>query len=310
MTATHRSKPSHHDSFRLLLGFAEEKLGKAPSDLDICDLDAPFITAFLNHLETQRGNGPRTRNLRLAAIHSFFRYVSLREPAYAAICQRILAIPTKRFERKTIEFLTSAETQALLAAPDLSTSTGRRDRAMILLTVQTGLRVSELTGLRCKDIVLATGAHVRCQGKGRKERCTPLRRETIGVLAAWLKERNGTLDSPAFPSARGGALSRDAVEHLIAKHARTAQQTTPSLRSKTVTPHVLRHTAAMDLLQHGVDRSVIALWLGHESIETTHIYLHADLRLKERALARTTPIDVKPGRYRPNDGLLAFLEAL
>lgn len=300
----------YRDSFRLLLRFAAQRLGKAPSDLDVGDLGAPFIGEFLDHLEKERGNGARTRNVRLAAIHAFFHYVTLKEPAYALICQRVLAIPTKRYERKVIEFLTPTETEALLSAPDLSTWIGRRDRALLLLAVQTGLRVSELTGLRCQDVILGPGAHVRCEGKGRKHRCTPLRRDTVEVVAAWLHERRGEADAPAFPSARGGALGRDAIERLVEKHAETAQDASPSLKRKSVTPHVLRHTAAMDLLQHGVDRSVIALWLGHESVETTQIYLHADLRLKEEALARTTPVGTKPARFRPDDDLLAFLEGL
>lgn len=301
---------SYRDSFRLLLRFAAEQLGKLPSELDIGDLDAPFIGDFLDHLEKERGNSARTRNARLAAIHSFFRYVALQDPTYALVCQRVLAIPTKRHERRAIEFLTRPETEALLAAPDLSMWIGRRDRALLLLAIQTGLRVSELTGLRCQDVVLGAGAHVRCTGKGRKERCTPLRRDAVTVVKAWLRERRGQPDEPAFPSIRGGVLSRDAVERLVAKYTATARQTSASLKSKRVTPHMLRHTAAMDLLQHGVDRSVIALWLGHESVETTQIYLHADLRLKERALARTTPMGTNPGRYRPDDKLLAFLEGL
>ncbi|MFC1707517.1 tyrosine-type recombinase/integrase [Planctomycetota bacterium] len=301
---------AYRDAFRLLLPFAKQRVGKAPSNLDVGDLDAPLIGDFLDHLEKKRGNSARTRNTRLAAIHSFFRYVALRELAYALTCQRVLAIPTKRHERKDIEYLTRPEAEALIAIPNLSTWNGRRDRALLLLAVQTGLRVSELIGLRCKDIVLGPGAHVHCKGKGRKERCTPLRRDAVAVIEPWLRERSGQANEPLFPSVRGGFLSRDAVERLVAKHVAAAEQTCPSLRRKNVTPHVLRHTAAMDLLQHGVDRSVIALWLGHESVETTQIYLHADLRLKEQALARTTPLGAQPARYRPDDDLLAFLEGL
>jgi len=300
----------YRDSFRLLLRFAEERLGRQPSALAIEDLDTPFIAEFLNHLEEQHGNTARTRNARLAAIHSFFKYVALSEPAYADLCRRVLAIPAKRYERKLIEFLTPSEVDAILNAPDTTTWIGRRDRALLLLAVQTGLRVSELIGLHLEDIVLGTMAHVRCQGKGRKERCTPLRGEAIPVMKAWLRASPNTPLAPLFPSTRGGHLSRDAVEHLVAKHCRAAQRCCPSLRRKNVTPHVLRHTLAMDLLQHGIDRSVIALWLGHESPETTQMYLHADLSLKQKALDRTTPTDVKPGRYRPDDELLAFLESL
>ena len=300
----------YRDSFRLLLQFAKERLGKAPSKIRVEDLDAPFLGLFLGHLEDVRKNSTRTRNARLAAIHSFFQYVALEEPAYALHCQRILAMPNKRHERRPIEFLNREEFDALLAVPDLSTWLGRRDRALLLVAVQTGLRVSELIGLNCQDVVLGTGAHVRCLGKGRKQRCTPLRPETATTLDAWLRERHGQPEQPVFPSIRGGRLSRDEIERLITKYTNVAKQTCPSLKRKKVSPHVLRHAAAMDLLQHGVDRSVIALWLGHESVETTQMYLHADMRLKEKALSRTTPLGVKPGRYRPNDKLLVFLESL
>jgi site-specific recombinase XerD len=300
----------YRDSFRLLLQFAKERLGKAPSKILVEDLDAPFLGLFLEHLEDVRKNSARTRNARLAAIHSFFQYVALEEPAYALHCQRILAMPNKRHERRPIEFLNREECDALLAVPDLSTWLGRRDRALLLVAVQTGLRVSELIGLNCQDVVLGTGAHVRCLGKGRKQRCTPLRPETTTTLHAWLRERHGQPEQPVFPSIRGGRLSRDAIERLITKYTNVAKQTCPSLKRKRVSPHVLRHAAAMDLLQHGVDRSVIALWLGHESMETTQMYLHADMRLKEKALSHTTPLGVKSGRYRPDDKLLLFLESL
>jgi integrase/recombinase XerD len=300
----------YRDSFRLLLQFAKQRLGKMPSTLTIEDLDPPFLGVFLEHLEKVRKNTARTRNARLAAIHSFFRYVALEEPAHALHCQRVLAMPNKRHERRPIEFLNREEMDALLAVPNLSTWVGRRDRTLLLVAVQTGLRVSELVGLNCQDVVLGTGAHVRCLGKGRKQRCTPLRPETTRTMAAWLRERHGQPEQPVFPSIRGGRLSRDAIERLIAKYTNVAQQTCPSLKRKKVSPHVLRHAAAMDLLQHGVDRTVIALWLGHESVETTQMYLHADMRLKEKALSRTTPLGVKLGRYRPDDKLLAFLESL
>jgi integrase/recombinase XerD len=300
----------YRDSFRLLLQFAKQRLGKMPSTLTIEDLDPPFVGVFLEHLEKVRKNTARTRNARLAAIHSFFRYVALEEPAHALHCQRVLAMPNKRHERRPIEFLNREEMDALLAVPNLSTWVGRRDRTLLLVAVQTGLRVSELVGLNCQDVVLGTGAHVRCLGKGRKQRCTPLRPETTRTMAAWLRERHGQPEQPVFPSIRGGRLSRDAIERLIAKYTNVAQQTCPSLKRKKVSPHVLRHAAAMDLLQHGVDRTVIALWLGHESVETTQMYLHADMRLKEKALSRTTPLGVKLGRYRPDDKLLAFLESL
>ena len=300
----------YRDSFRLLLQFAKQRLGKMPSKLTIEDLDPPFLGIFLEHLEKVRKNTTRTRNARLAAIHSFFKYVALEEPAHALHCQRVLGMPNKRHIRRPIEFLNREEIDALLAVPNLSTWVGRRDRTLLLVAVQTGLRVSELVGLNCQDVVLGTGAHVRCLGKGRKQRCTPFRPETTRAMNAWLRERRGQPEQPVFPSIRGGRLSRDAIERLIAKYTKPAQHSCPSLKRKRVTPHVLRHAAAMDLLQHGVDRTVIALWLGHESVETTQMYLHADMRLKEKALSRTTPLGVKLGRYQPDDKLLAFLESL
>ncbi|MBI4322003.1 MAG: site-specific integrase [Chloroflexi bacterium] len=309
-SASPHTVAGYRDTFRLLLRFAAQRLGKAPSKLSIEDLDIPFVGNFLDHLEKERGNGARSRNTRLAAIHSFFHYVSFQEPALADQCRRVLAIPSKRYERRQIEYLTVEEIDALLAAPDRTTWIGRRDRALLLVGIQTGLRVSELIGLRRDDVFLGTGAHLCCEGKGRKQRCTPLREEAVNVLTQWLRECPDEPASPAFPSSRGGPLSRDAVERLVARHQQTAEQTCPSLKRKQVTPHVLRHTAAMQLLQHGVDRSVIALWLGHESVETTQMYLHADLRLKEEALSRVSPLDVPPGRFRPDDDLLAFLEGL
>ncbi|HJY86501.1 MAG TPA: tyrosine-type recombinase/integrase [Candidatus Acidoferrales bacterium] len=300
----------YRDCFRLLLHFAQERLGKMPSKLLIEDLDAPFVGLFLEHLQSVRKNSARTRNARLGAIHSFFQYVALEEPALALHCQRVLAVPNKRHERRPIEFLNREEIDALLAVPNLSTWLGRRDRTLLLVAVQTGLRVSELIGLNCQDVVLGTGAHVRCLGKGRKERSTPLRPETARMLDAWLRERQGSPEDPVFPSIRGGRLSRDAIERLITKYVHRAEPACSSLNRKNVSPHVLRHAAAMDLLHHGVDRSVIALWLGHESVETTQMYLHADMRLKEKALSRTAPLGVKPARFRPDDKLVAFLEGL
>jgi integrase/recombinase XerD len=300
----------YRDAFRLLLRFAAKRLKKEPSQLALEELHAPFIGEFLDYLEGERSNSVRTRNARLAAIHSFFRYVSFEEPGCADLCRRILAIPSKRYERRPIAYLTREEIDALVAAPDSTTWLGRRDHALLMVAIQTGLRVSELIGLQRQDVRLGRGAHVHCRGKGRKQRCTPLRREAVRVLIPWLRECPGDPEAPIFPSSRGGALSRDAVERLVARHCQTAARRCSSLKRKTVTPHVLRHTAAMELLQHGIDRSVIALWLGHESVETTQMYLHADLRLKEQALARIVPLGVKPRRYRPNDRLLAFLESL
>jgi integrase/recombinase XerD len=302
---------SYRDTFRLLLRFAHQRLGKAPSELNLTDLDAPFIGAFLQHLEQDRGNSTRTRNARLAAIRSFFRYVAFEDPQQSALIQRVLAMPQKRFDKKPIDFLNRCEFEALVAAPDLHTWAGRRDRALLLLAVQTGLRVSELIGLNNEDLLLDHGASaVRCQGKGRKQRLTPLRQQTVTVLRGWSQERGGRPSDPLFPNARGSRLSRDGVDYLLAKHVTTAATQCPSLRTKRVSPHVLRHSAAMDLLHHGVDRTVIALWLGHESVATTEVYIHADMKLKEKVLAKTSPLEVPPGRYRPDDRLLAFLERL
>ncbi|HEY7330692.1 MAG TPA: tyrosine-type recombinase/integrase [Gemmataceae bacterium] len=300
----------YRDTFRLLLRFAARRFGKAPSKLSLGELDASFVGDFLDHLEKERSNTARSRNTRLAAIHSFFHYVTFQEPAHFDQCRRVLAIPSKRYDRKLVEYLAPEEIDALLAAPNRTTWIGRRDRALLMVAVQTGLRVSELIGLRRDHAVLGSGAHLRCEGKGRKERCTPLRQEAVGVLAQWLHECPAEPGTPVFPSSRGRPLSRDAVERLVTRHRRTAEQHCPSLRRKRVTPHVLRHTAAMQLLRHGIDRSVIALWLGHESVETTQMYLHADIRLKEEALKKVTPLDMPPGRFRPNDELLAFLEGL
>ena len=301
---------SYRDTFRLLLAFAHKRLGKEPSDLLLTDVDAPFVGAFLEHLERDRKNSARTRNLRLVAIRSFFKYVAMREPAHSGLIQRVLAIPQKRFDRNLVTFLAPAESKAFIAAPDRTTWIGRRDHALLVVAIETGLRVSELVNLKCEDAVLQTGPHVRCLGKGRKERFTPLMPLTVGVLRIWLKERNGSPSDPLFPSRRGGKLSRDAVERLVAKYAAVACRTCPSLKGKRVSPHVLRHTTAVDLLRAGVDHTVIALWLGHESPETTRMYLDADLSIKEQALYRTAPPDTKPGRYQPGDALLAFLNSL
>ena len=301
---------SYRDTFRLLFHFTQKQLGKSPSALALEDLDAPFIGAFLDHLEKTRRNGARSRNLRLAAVRSFFRYVSFQEPGQSNHIQRVLAIPTKRHDRPLIDFLTRPEIDALLAAPNTQTREGRRDHAILFLALQTGLRLSELIGLRRDDVVLGTGAHVRCLGKGRKERCTPLTRQTRIVIQAWLKEREGASNDVIFPNRHGGRFSSDGIQYLVTKHAHTAQEFCASLKRKRISPHVLRHTTAMELLQSGVDRSMIALWLGHESVETTQIYLDANLAIKEELLAKTTPIPGKVRRYKPTDKLLEFLQSL
>jgi site-specific recombinase XerD len=301
---------AYRDAFRLLLQFASQRLRRAPAELRIEDLDASFLGTFLDHLEQVRGNCARTRNNRLAALHAFFQYVAVSEPALALQCQRVLAIPSKRYERHPVEFLTEEESAAVIAAPDLATWIGRRDRALLLVAVHTGLRNSEITSLRRRDVEFGTGAHVRCLGKGRKMRCTPLRPDVAAVLKRWLEQHDGNPDDPVFPSSNGGHLSADALQRLVSRHVATARRRCSSLTSKAVTPHTLRHGAAMALLRRGVDLSVIALWLGHESTETTQIYLHADMQLKERALAHASPSRVVPDRFRAPDALLAFLESL
>jgi len=309
--ASPRTIAAYRDTFRLLLSYALAQTGKQPCELDLADLDAPLIGAFLNHLEHERGNTARTRNARLAAIHSFYRYAALRHPEHAATIARVIEIPSKRYERNTVSYLTRPEIDALLDAPDRASWLGRRDHALLHTAIATGLRVSELTGLRICDVMLSkTGAHVRVHGKGRKERATPLRSETVAVLREWLHERHGDPGDPVFPTRQGRPLSRDAVARLLAKHATHAATRCPSLGPKRVSPHVLRHTNAMLLQARRVDIATIALWLGHESIKTTFIYQHADQALKQRAIDRTAPLGTPPGRYQPPDTLLAFLDSL
>jgi site-specific recombinase XerD len=301
---------SYRDTFRLLLNFVQKHYGKSPSSLNLTDLDAPLISKFLDALEKQRGTSISSRNVRLTAIRSFFRYAAYEEPAQSAHIQRVLAIQNKRQARPMISFLIREEIEALLAAPDQHTWNGRRDHALLRLAVQTGLRLSEVTGLGREALVLGTGAHVQCHGKGRKTRCTPLTKQTAGVLKAWLKEPARGTANVLFPNVHGERLSSDAVQHLLAKYLAFAQQRSPTLKQKRVTFHSLRHTSAMELLAAGVDTSVIALWLGHENVETTQIYLHAHLALKEAALAKTRPLTGKQACFRPGDRLLEFLTAL
>ena len=301
---------SYRDTFRLFLNFTQQHRRKPPSALTFEEIDAPLVVAFLDHLEKRRGLSIRSRNLRLTAIHSFFRYVAFELPTHSAQIQRVLAIPSKRFTRTLVRFLTRPEVDALLAAPDRHTWFGRRDHAFIQMAVQTGLRLSEITAITRDDLVLEAGAHVRVIGKGRKERCTPLAKSTVAVLKAWLREPlrgNGRL---LFPNAKGGRLTVHGVKYMLNKHATTSAAVCPSLKGKRVTVHLLRHTMALEMLQAGVDRAVIALWLGHESVETTQIYLEATLAMKEKALAKTTPLCGRPGRFRPGDQLMGFLNSL
>ena len=301
---------SFRDTFRLLLDFAERDTGKRPTDLLVEDIDAGLVGRFLDHLERDRRNSARTRNVRLTAIRSFLSHVSRCEPALLDHCRQVLAMPSKRFEQRTVEWLDETETEALIAAPDIGSRQGRRDRALLLLAVQTGIRVSELTGLDCADVELGTGAHVRVSGKGRRQRSTPLRKDAVQALREWLGERGGDGDEPLFPSNRNGRLNRDTVAWIVRKHAERASQSCPSLRNRRISPHCLRHTAAMSLLRQGVPITVIALWLGHRSVESTMKYLHADPTLKEDAMERTRPVEVPPGRYRPEEPVMAFLESL
>jgi site-specific recombinase XerD len=301
---------SYRDTFRLLLVFAEQRLRRPPSDLMLGDLNAEFIGNFLNHLESGRKNSARSRNLRLTTIRSFFHYAAVEAPQDAALIQRVLAIPRKRHVRSLIDFLTHMEMEAMLAAIGQQNWIGRRDYLFLLIAMQTGMRLSEMTGLRQMDVELGTGAHVRCEGKGRKERCTPLTKSAAMALSTWVKDQGETGSQFLFPSLRGGRLSADAVQHLVRKYATAAAKSCPSIARKNVTPHVLRHSAAMELLQAGVDRSMIAIWLGHESVETTQVYLDANLAIKRDILEKTRPVNGRPGRYRPGDRLLRYLQSL
>ena len=308
--ASPRTIAAYRDTMKLLLTFVHQRTGTSPARLDWEQLDANMIAAFLNHLEGDRHNSARTRNLRLTAIRSLYSFAALRHPEHALLIQRVLAIPPKRSDKRLVTFLTAVEIDALIAAPDLRRWEGRRDRTMMLLAIQTGLRVSELINLNCHDIALGIGANVQCEGKGRKHRAVPLTGPVVTLLEAWLTERRGRPNDPLFPTRTGRRLSRDAVALRVSTHTATAAEKCPSLRGKRVHPHVLRHSCAMTLLQAGVDTSVIALWLGHAGVRSTDPYLHADMTIKERALALTTPATAQPGRYRPPDKMLAFLESL
>jgi site-specific recombinase XerD len=308
--ASPRTIAAYRDALRLLLVFVQQRTGTPPADLDWSDLDADTVSAFLNHMEDERGNSPRTRNVRLTAIRSLFSYAALQHPEHALLIQRVLDIPPKRFDKRIITFLTDAEVDALLAAPDPTRWEGRRDKAMMALAIQTGLRVSELTSLNCADISLGVGAAVRCEGKGRKQRVVPLGGPVQALLHSWMNERAGRPADPLFPTRTGRRLSRDAIAQRLNTHTKVATNTCPSLSDKDIHPHVLRHSCAMSLLQAGVDTTVIALWLGHASIRSTDAYVHADMSTKEQALALTAPITARPGRYRPTDKTLAFLDGL
>ena len=312
LAASAHTVAAYRDTWRLLLRYVVDTTGTPAQCIDLAQLDAELIGRFLTHLEHERGNSIATRNARLAAVHALFAYAAVQHPEHAGSISRVLTIPAKRRQRRTdITYLSQPEVTALLNAPDQSTPAGRRDHALIQVAVTTGLRVSELTGLRIGDVHLGTGAHVLAHGKGRKDRSTPLDHATVTVLHHLLTASTADRDRYVFTTRTGTRMSRDAVAARLTLHARTAALTCPSLTGKTITPHVLRHTAAMRLLAAGIDSTVIALWLGHESIDTTQVYLHADLATKEKALARTTPTGGRTGRYQPQDDtLLAFLQSL
>ncbi|HED14083.1 MAG TPA: integrase [Gammaproteobacteria bacterium] len=308
--ASEQTIAAYRDTFHLFLTFLKKRLRREPSAVEIEQLNASLIFEFLDHLENERGNSIRTRNHRLAVIRSFFRYVSFQEPKLANQAGQILEIPVKRWKRVNVSYLTAKEVDALLRMPDCGTCSGCRDHALLMFAVETGLRASELVGLKCKDIILGTGAHVSCQGKGRKERCVPLGKSLASALRSWLRERQGQPEDALFPNARGGFLSRDGLEYIIRKHITLAQKECPSLRKKRVSPHVLRHTTAVRLLEAGVDRAVIALWLGHESVETTQIYMDASLKFKEKILAKVPQLKGRRKFFRADDRLLEFLRGL
>lgn len=312
LDASPHTVDSYRHTFRLLLTYAKAETGKEPAAMDLADLEAPLISGFLDHLESVRGNSVASRNTRLAAIHSFFRFASYRHPEHGQMIRQVLAIPQKKSETTAKSFLDEAEMEALIAAPDISSWLGRRDHTLLLVALRTGLRLSEITGLRCRDVDLRTPAHIKCLGKGRKRRDTPIDKPTSKVLATWMTERRGQPDDPLFPSRRGSRLSPDAVQRLVAKHVKVARVTCAGLAGKQISTHSLRHSLAMDLLRHGVDAAVVALWLGHEKLESVNAYIHADPTLKQRALDRLTPLNpmAEPGRYKPPDALLAFLEGL
>lgn len=303
---------AYRDTFRLLLAYIHERAGIAPSDLDITIVNAELVGDFLTMLEQQRGNTPQTRNARLAAIHSLFKHAARHHPEHAELIAEVLAIPAKNTHRTIVTYLTEPEVTALLASPDRATATGRRDHLIILLMITTGVRVCELTALTRADVHLPSpGAHIAVSGKGRKDRIIPLQPLTVATIRAWLAESTGPPNTPVF-TARGTTrkLTTDAVAQRLKLHTTRAATDCPTLTGRTVSPHVLRHTTAMRMLSAGIDITTIALWLGHESPDSTRPYIHADLQLKQNALDRTAPPDTTPGRYRASDTLLAFLRAL
>jgi integrase/recombinase XerD len=310
LRASAHTVASYRDTFQLLLRHVERRYRKQPSAVTFGDLNADCVLGFLDDLERSRGNGARTRNARLSAIHSLFTYAALQAPQHMATIQQVLATPMKTTGQRAIDFLDELEVEALLCGPDPGTWIGRRDHALLAIAIETGLRASELVGLRRRDLELGRGSHVRCDGKGRKERCIPLRPALRAELRAWVRELPAGADGPVFPTGRGASLGRDGLEYALAKYAAAARARCPTLAKKRVTSHVLRHTCAMNLLRAGVDLSVIALWLGHQSPATTMIYLHSDVELKRRVMEKTSSPTLRFGKYRAGDRLLAFLKDL
>lgn len=308
--ASARTVESYRDAFELLFGFLEQRTGKTPSALQLADLDAPLVLDFLDHLETERGNSTRTRNARLAAIHSFMRYAALRDPTALPITQRVLAIPAKRFDRPVLGYLSRDQVAAILAAPDRRTWSGQRDAVLLATAYNTGARVSELTGLLVRDVLLDRQTAVLLHGKGRKQRAIPLWKTTASELRGWLDRINSAPDAPVFPNRAGAPLTRSGVRDRLDRAVAVAEQQCPSLHGQHVSPHTLRHSTAMHLLQSGTDLAVIALWLGHSSPTVTHQYLEADLAAKEAVLRRLADPSPAPARFHPSDRLLAFLQDL
>jgi site-specific recombinase XerD len=301
---------SYRDTFRLFLRYTQERARKQPTDLALADIDGPLVLGFLHYLEQNRGNGPRTRNVRLAAIRSFLQFAATKSPTSLPSIQRVLAIPMKRFNRKLVGFLTREEMSTIINAPDRSTWSGRRDHAMLATFYNTGARVSEIANARVADAVTNRSRCLRVHGKGRKERVVPLWPSTCRTLSSWIRERNSTPEAPLFPSRGGGRLSRSGIEDRLARAVGAAANVCPSLRGRHVSPHTLRHTTAMHLLQSGVDITVIALWLGHESPETTHMYIEADIAMKKRALDKLADPRSRAKKLAVSDALLAFLDGL
>lgn len=302
---------AYRDTFRLLLAFAQKTIGKTPTDLALADLDASLILAFLDDLERSRGNSVRSRNARLSAIRSFLKYAAHQDLTALAIIERNLAIPQKRHDKAVLGFLTRPEMEAIIAAPDVRTWAGQRDRALFTVLYNTGARVSEAIGLRVGDVILDVSPVAHLHGKGRKRRSVPLWKATAAVLRPWVRRlaRSSEADF-LFPNSTGGKLSRSSVTQRLGSAVDAAARQHPQLAGRPISPHTIRHTTAMHLLQAGVDITVIALWLGHESPTTTHIYLEADLAMKEEALSRLQPLATTLGRYRPPDQLMAFLQGL